>query len=101
MRDPTITNSPEQIARLHDIVMLGWHQGLAVTERPVHQVAMEMAGVPDAEPDPEWFFFRRMIGTTLIPKLQLAGIWSADLERRLEAAGCPLSSLEVQPPAHA
>ena len=87
------TFGEEERARLKDVAVLGWTQGLAVTEAPACATSDlldatygGLAGVKT----PSWPFFRQTLADILLPKLRLLGLLDADLAQRLSAAGCPV-----------
>ena len=79
--------------RLKDTAILGWQQGLAVTERPACDMSDELdsrlATAPES-PTTEWPFFRKTLSDILIPKLKILGLLDEDLAVRLRAVGCPV-----------
>lgn len=99
LRCPDTEIKEEERHRLHDVAVLGWTQGLLVTERPVLNVVRMLDGKDDLvdedlrnAPPGAWFFFRQMIAATMLPKLKLAGIYDEKLEQLLADAGCPITS---------
>ncbi len=90
LRNPAMSLSDAERCRLQDIAILGWLQGLAVTERPVLTVARTLADETEEIDDSEWIYFRKLIASTLIPKLELIGIYDETLAARLEGDGCPI-----------
>ena len=84
-------------AELKDTAVLGWLQGLAVTERPACDMSDYLdrtyAGVESVHTD-NWPFFRKTLAEILVPKLKLLGLLDKDLVGRLRDAGCPVPVLE-------
>lgn len=87
----------ELIAKLKDVAVLGWLQGLAVTERPACDMSDKLdrayAGVTDVHTD-SWPFFRKTLADILVPKLNILGLLDDELAGRLRDAGCPIPVLE-------
>lgn len=93
---------PAVQAAVEDAVVLGWRQGLQVTEVPTRAVAQALeervypaeAGASSSPPTLEnaadWNFYRQHIAQTLLPKLALCGLLDASLMQRLRDAGCPV-----------
>lgn len=99
LRCPDTGIDEEERQRLQDVTVLGWTQGLLVTERPVLNVSRLLDGEDELTdedlrhaPPGAWLFFRQMIAATMLPKLKLAGIYDEALEHRLVAAGCPITA---------
>ena len=83
----------EDLARLRDTAVLGWHQALAVTEAPACQMSDHLDTVfatPQATPTTAWPFFRQTLADILVPKLKLLGLMDESLAQRLREAGCPV-----------
>lgn len=85
-------------SQLKETALLGWLQGLAVTERPACDMAdwldSNFATAPE-RPTENWPFFRQTLADILVPKLKILGLLDEDLAARLREAGCPVPELSA------
>lgn len=105
LRLPEAQDPAVQVA-VQDAVVLGWKQGLLVTEGPTRAVAQALEQRVDAgqrsdvarsldelplptDEGAPWRFYRDLIAQTLLPKLALCGLVDDRLLERLRLAGCP------------
>lgn len=90
--------TPEQVARVKDAVIVGWIQGLAVTEAPACAMSDlldgEFGGMTNVHTQ-NWPFFRKTLSDILMPKLKLLKLLDEDLAGRLVAVGCPVPEKHI------
>lgn len=81
---------------LKEAAVLGWVQGLAVTERPACDMSDRLdatyATAPES-PTENWPFFRKTLADILLPKLKILGLLDEDLANRMREAGCPVPAI--------
>lgn len=100
LRAYTHTFGETERARLKDAAILGWCQGLAVTEAPACANSDYLDGAFGGlgkVHTASWPFFRKTLSDILVPKLRLLGLLDRDLADRLIAVGCPVPDSQVLP----